>query len=150
MNIWIKHSALLAMSATMLASAHAQPRHDDRPDARGPAPSQQNSRPVPGHMQPGPGNAHDRAPNHAAPRPTPPVAQRPVSRPPQQAQHDRRDFRRGERLPSGYRSNHYVVDNWRTHGLRAPQRGQHWVQVGNDYLLVSIATGVIASVFNGH
>lgn len=53
------------------------------------------------------------------------------------------DFRRGQRLPSEYRSRQYVVDDWRGHHLSAPPRGYHWVQTGGDYVLVAIATGVI-------
>ena len=150
MNIWLRHGALLALSATMLASAQAQPRPDGRQDSHGPTRNHSESRPMPNpggtHTAP---SQHSRPTPHVAPRPAPPHAQRPISRPQQHAS-DRHDFRRGERLPSSYRSNHYVVDNWRTHGLHAPQRGQHWVQVGNEYLLVSIATGVIASILAGH
>lgn len=74
-------------------------------------------------------------------------------------QHDRRDnnqarrdergagpehqFHRGGRLPMEYRHRNYVVDDWRGHHLSAPPRGYHWVQVGGDYVLVAIATGVI-------
>ncbi len=53
------------------------------------------------------------------------------------------DFRRGGRLPMEYRSRQYVVEDWRGHRLSAPPRGYHWVQTGNDYVLVAIATGVI-------
>jgi len=53
------------------------------------------------------------------------------------------DFRRGGRLPSQYRHNNYVVDDWRGHHLSAPPRGYHWVQTGGDYVLVAIATGII-------
>jgi Ni/Co efflux regulator RcnB len=52
-------------------------------------------------------------------------------------------FRRGDRLPPEYRNRNYVVDDWRTHHLSAPPRGYHWVQVGGDYVLVAIATGII-------
>ena len=55
-------------------------------------------------------------------------------------------WHRGDRLPPEYRSHSYVVDDWRGHHLSAPPRGYHWVQQGNDYLLVAIATGIIASV----
>ena len=58
----------------------------------------------------------------------------------------RHDMRRGGRLPSDYRSRQYVVNDWRGHHLSAPPRGQHWVQAGNDYVLVAIATGIIAQV----
>ena len=53
---------------------------------------------------------------------------------------------RGSRLPPQYRSRQYVVDDWRGHRLSAPPRGYHWVQAGNDYVLVAIATGIIASI----
>jgi Ni/Co efflux regulator RcnB len=52
-------------------------------------------------------------------------------------------FYRGGRLPPQYRSNQYVVNDWRGHYLSAPPRGYHWVQTGGDYVLVAIATGVI-------
>lgn len=51
----------------------------------------------------------------------------------------------GRRLPQEYRSRSYVVDDWRGHHLRQPPRGYHWVQSGGDYLLVAVATGLIAS-----
>lgn len=52
-------------------------------------------------------------------------------------------FHRGGRLPPEYRHRQYVVENWRDHHLSAPPRGYHWVQVGGDYVLVAIATGII-------
>jgi Ni/Co efflux regulator RcnB len=52
-------------------------------------------------------------------------------------------FYRGGRLPAPYRSNQYVVNDWRGHNLSAPPRGYHWVQTGGDYVLVAIATGII-------
>ncbi|UUZ51829.1 RcnB family protein [Massilia sp. B-10] len=42
---------------------------------------------------------------------------------------------------------YYVVNDWNRHNrLYAPQRGYQWVQVGGDYALVAIATGIIAHV----
>lgn len=58
----------------------------------------------------------------------------------------RHDLRRGQRLGQEYRDNRYVVNDWRARHLSAPPRGQHWVQAGNDYVLASIATGLIAQV----
>jgi len=55
-------------------------------------------------------------------------------------------FNRGDRLPMQYRDRQYVVDDWRGHQLRQPPRGYHWVQSGGDYLLVAIATGIIADL----
>ncbi len=62
----------------------------------------------------------------------------------------RHDLYRGQRLPANYHHKQYVVDNWRAHRLSAPPRGYHWVQVGNDYVLAAIATGIIASVLLGN
>jgi len=59
------------------------------------------------------------------------------------------EFRRGGRLPSELRHNQYVVSNWRGHHLSAPPRGYHWVQVGPDYVLAAIATGVIVNMILG-
>ena len=88
----------------------------------------------------------------------------------QQGRHDNRDFGRshnehrskgrgvgpnheyyrGDRLPAEYRHRNYVVDDWRGHRLSAPPRGYHWVQSGNDYILIAIATGVIAQLLLGN
>lgn len=56
------------------------------------------------------------------------------------------NFYRGGRLPQQYRSHQYVVDDWRGHHLSAPPRGYHWVRTGGDYVLVAIATGIIAQL----
>ena len=34
----------------------------------------------------------------------------------------------------------------RRYGLRAPHAGQRWVRYNNDYVLVTIASGLIASI----
>ncbi|HEY0490667.1 MAG TPA: RcnB family protein [Telluria sp.] len=54
--------------------------------------------------------------------------------------------RRGEYLAHQYRGSRYVVSDWRQRRLYAPPRGHHWVQAGNDYALVALATGLIAQV----
>jgi Ni/Co efflux regulator RcnB len=56
-------------------------------------------------------------------------------------------WRRGAFLPPAYQS--YVLDAyWRFH-LRTPPYGYHWVQVGDEYLLVSASTGLIFDVVTG-
>lgn len=60
------------------------------------------------------------------------------------------NFYRGDRLSAEYRNRQYVVDHWREHHLSAPPRGYHWVQVGADYALVAVATGIIAQVILSH
>ncbi|MDP3759452.1 MAG: RcnB family protein [Ramlibacter sp.] len=46
-----------------------------------------------------------------------------------------------DRLSPQYRGNNYAVDDWRRHGLTAPPRGYHWVQLGGDYVLVANDSG---------
>lgn len=60
------------------------------------------------------------------------------------------NWQRGHRVPQQYRSNHYVVNDWRGHHLSAPPRGYQWIQSGGDYLLIAIATGVISSMILGN
>jgi Ni/Co efflux regulator RcnB len=60
------------------------------------------------------------------------------------------NFYRGGRLPPQYRGYQYVVEDWRGHRLTPPPRGYHWVQTGADYVLVAVATGVIASILLSH
>ena len=47
----------------------------------------------------------------------------------------------GQRMPSYYRSNQYVVSNYGQYGLRAPPRGYHYVRSGNDVVLAAVAGG---------
>ncbi|MDM5176800.1 RcnB family protein [Massilia sp. DJPM01] len=58
----------------------------------------------------------------------------------------RQHFRRGAYLDHQYRSSSYVVSDWRSRRLSAPPRGSHWVQANGNYLLVAVATGLIAQV----
>jgi len=58
-------------------------------------------------------------------------------------------LKRGEQLPSRYRTHHYVVENWKAHRLTEPPAGHQWVQAGRDYALVGIATGVVTEVLVG-
>jgi Ni/Co efflux regulator RcnB len=61
-----------------------------------------------------------------------------------QAQHR---WARGERLPSSYYQDrgHYV--DYRAYHLRAPPRGYRWVRTDdNNYALVDLTTGLIASI----
>ena len=48
----------------------------------------------------------------------------------QQGQNVVRDnphWSKGDRLPTEYRSNQYVVSDWKNNHLRQPPRGYHWV-----------------------
>ena len=58
----------------------------------------------------------------------------------------RRDWKRGHRLPHGQR--YTTVRDYGRYHLRKPPRGQHWVRVDNQYLLVGITTGIISALVN--
>ena len=60
----------------------------------------------------------------------------------------RRHWSRGARLDRNERRS--VVSDYRRYHLSKPPRGQQWVKVDNDYLLIGIATGVIASIVQGN
>ncbi|AIO34325.1 RcnB family protein [Burkholderia pseudomultivorans] len=66
--------------------------------------------------------------------------------PPRWADQPRREWHKGDRLPSEFRDRQYVVDDWRGYHLSPPPRGYHWVGVGGDYLLVQIGSGVVLRV----
>ena len=55
------------------------------------------------------------------------------------------EFYRGGYVPREYRMRAFEVD-YREHHLQRPPQGQRWVQVGADYVLIAIATGVIANI----
>ncbi len=55
-------------------------------------------------------------------------------------------YYRGDRLPAEYRHKQYVVDDWHGHHLSRPPRGHHWVRSGDDFVLIAISTGIIASI----
>lgn len=56
-------------------------------------------------------------------------------------------FYRGGYLPQAYLAPNYYVSNWNAYpGLYAPPAGYQWVNVGSDYMLVSLANGLIANL----
>ena len=56
-------------------------------------------------------------------------------------------FHRGAYLPHEYRQRAYYVNDWHSYGgLYAPPYGHQWVNVDGDFLLVALATGIIANL----
>ena len=57
-------------------------------------------------------------------------------------------YRRGEYLPPHFRQRQYHVNDWYARRLYAPPQGYQWVQADDsgDFLLVAIATGLIANL----
>ena len=56
-------------------------------------------------------------------------------------------WRQGQRVQNWQRRPH--VRDYHRYGLRKPGKGQQWVKVDNDYLLISLATGVILGLAAG-
>lgn len=55
-------------------------------------------------------------------------------------------WNKGHRMSSAERRHMREVRDYRRHRLSAPPRGHRWVQVDNDFLLVGITSGIIASI----
>lgn len=55
-------------------------------------------------------------------------------------------YKSGQRLPKQYRDD--FVD-YKKHKLPKPPKNQRWVKVDGDYILISVATGVIANIILG-
>jgi len=53
----------------------------------------------------------------------------------------------GKRVPDWRKKP--AVRDYHRHGLKKPGRGQQWVKVGNDYLLIGIASGIIGGIIAG-
>jgi Ni/Co efflux regulator RcnB len=58
------------------------------------------------------------------------------------AQQPSHEWRHGDR----YTGSRRVVSNWSRYHANPPPQGYEWVQDGNELVLISITTGIIASV----
>ena len=128
----------VAMAALPVAEASAQgyhqPPHREAP--RKPAPH------VPARPQP-----HKPAPApHAKPLPPKPQAHKPKPQA-HKPMPQKRKWARGQRFNDWKR--YSEVRDYRRHGLKRPAPGHRWVRVDNDYLLVTIASGIIAGIIAG-
>ena len=124
----------LVFSAAVQAQPQPQPPH---PAQHAPAPKQ----PAP--------QMHKAQPHQPQPPMARPGQQHPPAAHAMRGTGPDRQWQRGNKVPAQYRTQHYVVNDWQRHGLQKPGRGQHWIQYGSDYLLVSIASGVIAQLVLG-
>ncbi|WP_026613780.1 RcnB family protein [Ensifer aridi] len=62
----------------------------------------------------------------------------------------KKHWARGYRLSPAERRHMAYVHDYRRYRLRPPPRGQQWVRIDNDFLLVSLATGVIVGLAAAH
>lgn len=59
----------------------------------------------------------------------------------------RQHWSKGKRVPDWQRKQ--ALRDYHRYGLKRPGYGQRWVKVDNDFLLISVASGIIASVVAG-
>lgn len=62
---------------------------------------------------------------------------------------DFQHFTYGSVVPDRYRSKKYIVADWKTRNLPAPQAGSHWTYMGGNYVLISDDTGQIIRAESG-
>lgn len=60
-------------------------------------------------------------------------------------------WKKGERLPAIYLERRYYVEDYRHHHLAPPPRGHRWVRTDDGkYVLIAVATGIIADILLHH
>ncbi|MBZ9777061.1 RcnB family protein [Mesorhizobium sp. CO1-1-8] len=60
----------------------------------------------------------------------------------------RNNWRKGQKYSSWKR--HQPIRDYGRYGLHRPGRGQEWIRVGNDYVLVGVLSGVIFGALAAH
>ena len=60
----------------------------------------------------------------------------------------KQSWKNGQKLPAP--KTYQDIHNYKKLGLKPPAKGQRWVMVDGQYLLIVSATGVILSVIAGH
>jgi len=132
-------TAAIAMTIAALPLAEAGAR-DFNPGQRHEAPNRYAPKSPQQHLpQAQKPRPHAQPPRYQPPRYQPPHAQRPPVQ--------KRKWSKGHRFQDWRR--YSEVRDYKRHGLQRPGAGQRWVKVDNDYLLVSIATGIIAGIIAG-
>lgn len=109
-------------------------QHNSRPQAQ--RPNVQHHAKAPGHNRP---NTNAHRPNNRPDAYRPSHSARPIAH-----------FKRGDRAPHHFRGHRYHVYNWNAHGLTPPPHGHHWAKIGNDFVLIAVATGVITTIILNH
>lgn len=54
---------------------------------------------------------------------------------------------KGKQVPAWQRK--HIVRDYHRYGLKRPGRGQEWVRVDDSYLLINVASGIIAGIIAG-
>jgi Ni/Co efflux regulator RcnB len=73
------------------------------------------------------------------------------SRGKQGKRHRQYDMHRGEHIPVVYLEREYYVQDYRVYHLAPPPRGHRWVRTDDGkYILIAVATGIIADIILNH
>lgn len=59
----------------------------------------------------------------------------------------RHQWSKGKRVPEWQRKQ--ALRDYHRHGLKRPGHGQRWIKVDNDFLLISVASGIITAAVAG-
>jgi Ni/Co efflux regulator RcnB len=129
--------ATLALSLASAQVALAQQDQGHQDDHATPAHSDSHMNgPVSGHVETNkPG--YMQSSNHM--QPTAPAHQEMVM---QNSHPASRSWRHGDR----YTGSRHVVSNYSAYHLQHPPSGYEWVQSGNQFVLIAVTSGIIASV----
>lgn len=56
---------------------------------------------------------------------------------------------KGDRVPDEYRKDQYAIGDWKGNHLRRPPRGEHWIHVGDRFMLVRDNNGMVLDLRMG-
>ena len=134
--------ALSLLAAPLASAQQMQQNHEDqKPQAAHESPGQRPMQPAQHAQanqrspQPTDMQQHAQVQQHADERQRPPVQQHAQMQPSGHWQHGQH-----------YTGDRRVVSNWSRYHANPPPRGYEWVQDGNVLVLISITSGIIASV----
>jgi Ni/Co efflux regulator RcnB len=146
MRTYLKSTAAFGMALSMLAApAFAQPdKHDDGHDN-----GQHTMAPQHSQMQYAPQQhqvMQQQQPMQHEPQQHQPQQHQYVQHEQVQPQHQQMASSRHWRHGQHYDGSRRVVGNWQHYHLRQPPHGYEWVQDGSQFVLIAVASGIIADV----
>jgi len=125
----------LSLLTAPLAMAQQAPAPQDHSDQHGPQATQHMAPNAPHHPAMQDNHMQPNTMQHAQAPQRPQVQQHAAMQP-------SHNWRHGDR----YTGDRRVVSDWNRYHASPPPRGYEWVQDGNELVLISITSGIIASV----
>jgi Ni/Co efflux regulator RcnB len=56
-------------------------------------------------------------------------------------------IKKGKKLPNWSKKKHISSKDYKRYHLKTPPRGYEWVRVGDNFIMVAIASGIIGAIF---